>query len=802
MTKKTGAKKKSAAAQPEDAYSSWLQKAILVSAGLLIFYPPFIQGLYFSQDMFVYHLVTGFVFILVWMDKLVRRDYTFFRTPLDWAVLAYAGAYLLSLIGAVHPGEAIYGFLRALNYFMVYWIVSQICRDYRLYSKIFMVLLAAGVGVAGIGILAATGYLSIEGAFTGGLIKSTLQYHNTMAAYLAVLSLIAISLWVREEKPFYRAGYLFISYLLMAVTLSTISKGAWLIFGIGGILLLAGMPGVFRLKAAYSMGVSILIAFMISNRFLPAVTGEKPAQGLGWILLGLILTALVQAVWEGLVYLYDHKKINRIFVGILLLAALAGSAAFFAQSSIKLPNNVSVELSQLINRQDFSYVSRSDFMRWGFNIVKDHPVIGTGAGGWNALYHQYQDTQYWTREVHNHFMQVWVETGTVGLLAFVSIWILVLLAVFKKYRFRRTAVKEQDVKAGIDQWILTWGTAVAALSLGFHAAFDFDLSMPAMCVLLWTLFALLNSGDIMQQRPHEGKTCSACKLGLAALMSLVLFITGSSCLIAYNKAQYGQAAMEQAVASKDRSEQNRLMHLAEKTYLQVVSLDPTNGMYHANLAWVYALEYSYLGDKQYYNRAAGEIEKAEELSPYDIAVRSALLKTSQQIRNIDAFIRQTEESIKANPNDIHNYEAKAKAMWAGVEYYSQRGKADKADYYAARILLIEECIDKQKKRLNPDRAYWQGDPLENTPIIELNIAKAEYYSGNYKSAADILAGLSRQPAEEWKDTDAAEQVVLWYAAALHGLGDQAMEQSVISHFDDEQTRLYQEILAMPSHSKK
>jgi len=88
-----------------------------------------------------------------------------------------------------------------------------------------------------------------------------------MAAYLAVLSLIAISLWIREEKPFYRAGYLIISYLLMVVTLSTISKGAWLIFGIGGILLLAGMPGVFRLRAAYSMGVSIFIAFMISNRF-------------------------------------------------------------------------------------------------------------------------------------------------------------------------------------------------------------------------------------------------------------------------------------------------------------------------------------------------------------------------------------------------------------------------------------------------------------------------------------------------------------------------------------------------------
>jgi len=105
-----------------------------------------------------------------------------------------------------------------------------------------------------------------------------------------------------------------------------------------------------------------------------------------WILLGLLLTALVQAVWEALIYLYEHKN-DQSDGGCYFSCwrSLAGPAAFVAQGSINLPSNVSVELSQLINRDDFSYVSRSDFMRWGFNIVKDHPVIGTGAGGWNAL---------------------------------------------------------------------------------------------------------------------------------------------------------------------------------------------------------------------------------------------------------------------------------------------------------------------------------------------------------------------------------------------------------------------------------
>ena len=107
--------------------------------------------------MFLYHILTGLVFILLGIEKIKRREFSFIETPLDWAILAYAGAYLLSLIGAVHIGEAFYGFLKALNYFMVYWMVSQVVHDYRRYEDILRVILASGVGVALIGILAALG---------------------------------------------------------------------------------------------------------------------------------------------------------------------------------------------------------------------------------------------------------------------------------------------------------------------------------------------------------------------------------------------------------------------------------------------------------------------------------------------------------------------------------------------------------------------------------------------------------------------------------------------------------------------
>ncbi|HBQ25231.1 MAG TPA: hypothetical protein DD791_02450, partial [Syntrophomonas sp.] len=159
--KKNVHKKKPAVAIEETKKTNinkWLTLALFIALAVLIFYPPYVRGLFFNENIFIYHILTALVFIFIWVEKIRRRDYSFLRTPLDWAVLAYVAAYLLSLFGAVHPGEALYGFLRALNLFMVYWMVTQVVKDYQGYEKILQVLLASGAGVAAIGILAATGY--------------------------------------------------------------------------------------------------------------------------------------------------------------------------------------------------------------------------------------------------------------------------------------------------------------------------------------------------------------------------------------------------------------------------------------------------------------------------------------------------------------------------------------------------------------------------------------------------------------------------------------------------------------------
>ena len=53
------------------------------------------------------------------------------------------------------------------------------------------------------------------------------------------------------------------------------------------------------------------------------------------------------------------------------------------------------EMKGVLDLQGSSYQSRHDFARWGMAIVKDHPVVGTGAGA-GTPYHQYQDYLVYT----------------------------------------------------------------------------------------------------------------------------------------------------------------------------------------------------------------------------------------------------------------------------------------------------------------------------------------------------------------------------------------------------------------------
>lgn len=276
---------------------------------------------------------------------------------------------------------------------------------------------------------------------------------------------------------------------------------------------------------------------------------------------------------------------------MLLLIAIAAIPHKDQSLAVKVKHTIT-EMNMIPSTTSFSYATRHMQTDWGLQIFKDNMLNGAGAGAWNALYHRYQDYLFWTTETHNHFVQVAIETGIIGLMSFLAMWAgLLFITGWRAKRFfvldNKNNIEEQTGK-----WILNWGVACAAILIGVHAFFDFDLSLGAMDVLLWSLLALANSGAVIDSI-FQPKAASAPWLLFTAgiVLTALLMIMGARNTIAYNLFLACDKSMQTAAQMKDGLEKEKELKRIQEMAEQAEKLDNNNALYPATVAQACALRF-------------------------------------------------------------------------------------------------------------------------------------------------------------------------------------------------------------------
>ena len=702
----------------------WWGLGIVGLVALLLFYPPYFQALFFAPHIFINHIITALVFILVWIDKYRRRDFSFISSPLDWAIIAYAIAYALSLINAVHIGDAVYGFLKALNYFMIYWIVSQVIRDNSHIKIILKAIIFSGLGVALIALLVPTGLIDYSKGIIDNHIASTMGYHNALAAFLSVVTLLSVSLLMNEKNRWWQAFYCVANYIMLLVTLAAVSKGAWIILIFGLFLLIIGMPRGYRLKIIYFFGITIGTAIIISNYFMAAIASESPIMGVWFTMAGIPVVMAGWIVWGLIERWMQKQQISRNIVIALVSLVLIG--AIFTVTQMGLSNQLVQEIGEIADLENLSYVTRADFMIWAVDIVKDYPVFGAGAGGWNALYKQYQEYDFATTETHSHILQVWVEAGTMGLIAFVAIWILFCYLLYNLYKSYR----------GREEWVLIWGIAVAAMGLGLHSCFDFDLSMPSMAILLWSLFALISSQNNVSSHERIIKyNLKWVNVVMACILAFVLLIPSAQYLSAYKQANQGQQALQSAQSDQNQAQAEQL-NRAAIYFSQAIQNDSLNADYWSQFGSIQGYFYRIL-DQQGHQQAAihrsqsiAAMNKAADLKPYDPQMTQILVENAAQIGDLDGIIRFGKLTVKGLPNNPEVYSKMAQLWWNASQKCVENDQHDMAVKFAEEIINLEKDLQQQLVKVNIDHPFWQGEKLAVTPDFETACQQAREFLDN------------------------------------------------------------------------
>ena len=151
-------------------------------------------------------------------------------------------------------------------------------------------------------------------------------------------------------------------------------------------------------KFRFIMGVLVL-AYMVNL----IGTGAR----VGWVSVGCALSVFF------LFMQHRHKYT------LWALSALAVILIFSATSLIPhLPTTERLHLKGAV-----SWSWRLETARQGFEMIRDHPILGIGTGNYLVEYFNYLEnipnlSRYRMGWLHNSYLQIWIENGIIGLLIF------------------------------------------------------------------------------------------------------------------------------------------------------------------------------------------------------------------------------------------------------------------------------------------------------------------------------------------------------------------------------------------------
>lgn len=719
------------------------------------------RGLFFKPESFLALMLIAGTFAFVVGDVIIKGKTDFFRAPMDYLVVALALIYLLAIAVAVSIPDAILGAWRGLGYVLVFFITTQLIKSWKSYGLLVEILFGSGVLVGLIGLLAAIGIYNYPGAYEGKAILSTLQYQNALAIFLAMMILLGFGLWARAEKdPLREIGYLAGLIIMNVAMLGTQSRAVWIMLP---CLLLAWVVALSKeIRSRMFLAICyVLIAGMLTSRgFFSRIEGGHLMAATmllsggvlltlsGWLILHRLnrlirrrpMSPAVRKFWQGVGIAYLVATL--LFYGVYTVKTLPGGW------EAVMPADLTAQL-KTVNGSDHSFAIRFAFYKDALEIAKDYPLLGTGAGGWKALYTQYRTLPYTTSEVHNAYLQTLVETGLLGFLVYLALWGTGIYSAFRLFKhFRKDA-----------RWPLVWSVILAFVAMGMHSFLDFDLSLPTLSIITWIMFALIRNARQLAKKQPEGFKLAGSRRWLVLVTGFTVALVVA--LPAYRLYQAGQIGAEgaRAMAAGD-------LNKAESQMRQAISMDPYTGSFVADLARINLVHWLQDNDQDRLKQGVQMAEEAVQKEPYNIQLKSSLITAYLVTGMTDQGMNIARELIKANPYELKAYEVLAGAGVEAAIHYRQQGQRSQMLMCLDGVLDLPAQLEVAQNTVakTSGQAYRYITFLKPTPQLNLSLGQANLLMGRTFVAIPPLELAT-------KDKTVGKEAAAWLAVAYQEAGE-------------------------------
>ncbi|MFS0783787.1 O-antigen ligase family protein [Bacillus sp. 1P06AnD] len=424
---------------------------------LLFFVPlfPFKQGILSIEVILIPLLVISF--LLEWKKGRLHVN-VFPILPFVVSFALYFVSTLLSLSKAVSITPGLLEMARYLSYVFLFLIVSKIRFTASQYSSFAFVF---GISALFVGIIGVSSYifgisLNKAGLYAlqeaKGRVDSTMQnpnYYSAFLNYVIPFLLLFSVAYYRDKK---RQFLFFAFYSLYLVNLIlTYTRAAWVTMAASFILLAVMMPKRFLVNVFKPFMLSLFFALSIGVYFLPDV----PARTLSAI--------------------YAIEKI-----------AFPNWAHNKSEETDQKKDMAHEENNETTNK---AVVSRMTLWKTGWYMYRDNPLLGVGIGNYYIRYKDFVtaypelDIGHETYSVHNSYLKVAAETGTIGILSFLTIYIVYFVYCLSLYMKQRQAIGK----------VIGGGLIIGSVCYMVQNLSNNIIFIPQLNVLFWLVGGLILS---------------------------------------------------------------------------------------------------------------------------------------------------------------------------------------------------------------------------------------------------------------------------------------------------------------------
>ncbi len=391
---------------------------------------------------FLSSLALGVLFLYDHYSTRSLRPLFRYNRALFWAPIFYIMCGILSFYNASSSELVVLELVRLGMLFIILFIVMNL--QNRRQINIFVIALSVGVILQTLislyqyktGALLGLGVLGEtlmikEEAVGMARAAGTLGHGNILAYYFEILIPFMFAIFLVEKRVWFKFWFLIVVLLGLLGIVTTQSRGGWV-----------------------SVPISLTLTFVVLMR--GRIFNRKAAVGLFFGCLGFVIF-----------FLSVYPTIERRITG-----PDYGSAA-----------------------------ARPPLNRAAMSLIEQYPVFGVGLNNMAIVFKTYDKTggssvfRRGVHVVHNMYLGVWADTGTLGLLAFLGMFVTTFVVTAKTL-----------FKVPLWQQGILVGAAAGLLAHLIHGFVDpgFRISM-SVSMLVYTMFGMVGAMSVLS-RNESGKS--------------------------------------------------------------------------------------------------------------------------------------------------------------------------------------------------------------------------------------------------------------------------------------------------------